>query len=212
MAALEGGDFADSDWALSLLDVFEDYYFATLQPTAPFPTTCPPAWEVAHRLGADPRTTAGDALFLAVNAHINNDLPQALAAQLDREWPMRGSRLASRRHDFWTLTDVIAETIGAAGAPWSLARIVRSWRSDVWDTALALVTASGNRWQTAICEDVEHAALKRAHLIACVRGMREHLIALPTHELHKSFDRHRGTVCRCNIATAPCDTWVSARS
>jgi hypothetical protein len=212
MATLEGGRFADSEWALSLLDLFEDYYFATLREVHPFPSVCPPAWEVAHRLATDPGTSKSDALLLALNAHINNDLPQALATLLERQWPASSAALRRHRQDFWTLTDVIAEAVVDDGRRWALPRIVRSWRGDAWDSALALVTANGPRWQTAICEDIEHAALKRAHLIACVSGMREHLIAMPTHELHRAFDRHRRPRCRCLIASAPCDSWVAVRT
>jgi Family of unknown function (DUF5995) len=211
MSAIEAGRLADPDWSLALLDLFEDYYFATLQSVHPFPSTCPPAWEVAHRLAAEPDTARGDALLLAVNAHINNDLPQALATLLDREWPAQSALLQRRRHDVWTITDVIAQMSGI-DETWALPRIIRAWRGDAWDSAIALVTAASPRWQAAICEDIEHAALKRAHLIACVGGMREHLILLPTHDLHRAFDRHRGRRCRCGIATAACDSWIAAQA
>jgi hypothetical protein len=210
MSALESGRVADSHWTLALLDLFSDFYLATLESVHPFPTAMPPSWEVAHRLAANPNTAHGDLLMLSLNAHINNDLPQALATVLDREWPIPPQLLAIRREDFWRLMDIIAETQHAGCAGWTPERFVLSWRSDVWDTALALVTADDMRWQTAICEDLEHAALKRAHLIACVPAACAHVLALPTYELHRIFDGYRRNPCRCGIAKAACDTWVTS--
>lgn len=210
MSALEADDVEDRDWSLVLLDLFEDFYFATLQSTHPFPSICPPSWHAAHTLAESGAVDAEEALLLALNAHINNDLPQALASLLEREWPARPSRLARRRNDLWTIVDVIAETATVEGGRWSLPRIIRAWRADVWDNSLLLLTAATPRWQSAIAEDIEHAAMKRAHLIACLGGMREHLLVLPTAELHRVFDRHRGRHCRCGLVSAACDSWLSA--
>lgn len=210
MATLESDDIRDPDWAMSLLDLLADYYFATLEPVHPFPSAGPPAWEVAHRLSRDQTLSAGDSLLLGMNAHINNDLPQALAAVLQRDWPMPSARLARRRQDFWAITDVIAATTDCADARRVFSRIIRAWRMDAWETALALVTSGDAGWESAICEDIEHAALKRAHLIACSAGFREHLVAMPNHELHRAFDRHRTPSCRCGIGTTAHDSWSVA--
>lgn len=208
MSALESGRIADANWSLSLLDLFSDFCFATLESLHPFPTVRPPAWDVAHRLAHDGEVPDSAVLMLAFNAHINNDLPQALATRLDREWPMSQRLLTIRREDFWRVTDVMAESEHALPAGWPLRRLLLRWRSEAWDTAMALVTAGDARWRAAICEDLEHAALKRAHVIACMPEPRERLLALRTDELHRVFDRHRSTACRCGIEAAACDSWA----
>ena len=210
IAALESDEIRDPEWCLALLDLCAGYYFATLEPVHPFPTMSPPAWEVAHRLTPDLATSDGDALLLALNAQINNDLPQALATVLDREWPVPSLRLRRRHDDFCTLVDLVADTTTCTSSTWAFARIVRSWGAGTWETALALVTSGDARWRSAICEDLEHAALKRAHVIACMTGLREHLVAMPSHDLHRAFDRLRGGACRCHIAAASVDSWVTA--
>lgn len=210
MSALESGRIADTEWSLSLLDLFSDFYFSTLESVHPFPTTRPPAWEAAHRLAGDGAVPCETVLLAALNAHMNNDLPQALAVRLDREWPMCSTLLRLRQADFWRVTDVIAEAPHAACPGWDLPGLIERWRADAWDNAMSLVTAPDSRWQGAICEDIEHAALKRAHLIACLPAVRQDLVTLPTHELHRVFDDHRDGGCRCGIRTAPCDSWVTA--
>ena len=209
IATLESGAVHDPEWSLSLLELLADFYFATLESVHPFPTVCPPAWEVAHRLAADGAVGDGDALLLSLSAQLNNDLPQALATVLDREWPLPGARLGRRHGDFRTMLDVVAETTECSSASWVFSRILRSWGASAWETALMLVTAGDTRWRSAICEDLEHAALKRAHVIACVTGLREHLVAMPSEDLHRAFDRHRAAVCRCNIAAAGVDSWAA---
>ncbi len=207
MAALESDEIRDPDWTLSLATLLGDYYFATLGSAQPFHSVCPPAWEVAHRLGSEPQTPHDDAVLLGLNAQVNHDLPLTLATLLERDWPMPSARLGRRRQDFLSFVDVIAEATPTPGADWVLPRIVRGWSTDVWETALALLTAGDAAWRSAICEDIEHAALKRAHIIACEAGMREHLVALPSSALHRAFDRHRAGSCRCGIAAARCDSW-----
>jgi Family of unknown function (DUF5995) len=209
VSALESGRIADTDWSLGLLDLFSDYYFATLEAVHPFPTQRPPAWEVAHRLALDPAARCEEVLMLALNAHINNDLPQALATCFDREWPMSPQELRLRREDFWRITDVIAETPHEGSGAWVPGALVLRWRSDAWDTALALLTAPTARWQAAICEDLEHAALKRAHMIACIGVCGEAVLSLSTQDLHGIFDRYRCGACRCGIESAACDSWMT---
>jgi len=228
--SLDSGRFSDPEGALRLLERFSDYYFATIE-LIPFVGTLPPAWQAAHRLAADPNASACEVLLLGLNAHVNNDVPQALADRLAADWPTSPSRLEAIRADFWNIVGVIADSLDAAQqqmatradrllacidvemrplarpAVRSMRDVITAWREGIWEDALTLLTAGDLHWRAAIRDDIEHAAWKRAHLLVCDIDQRDRLVALGTHELHQVFPPH-GPGSACRIGASTCDSWA----
>jgi len=225
LAGIERGRFHDPIWMSRLLEHFADYYFASVTPDVDGSSRVPQAWLAAHRLAQDADTAACEALLLGVNAHINNDLPQATCDLLSEEWPLPGDRLEARHDDFCGINGVIAETMHTAeleivepydhtlamvdgrmppvmrAAEWELQRVISGWRSEVWENALALLTAADQRWRDLIRERIERSAARRAHLFMCEIELREHLITLPAHQLEHMLVQHRHSgACRVDAA------------
>ncbi len=220
LAAVHDGSFRDPDWMLQLLEHFADYYFLTLEPHAGSSPRVPPAWQTAHRLAAQAETTACEALLLGVNAHINNDLPQAVFDTLARDWPLSFERIGDRHEDFCVINEVIAETMDDAQreivepfdhalaaidhelrpvmqvAEWEMHRVITGWRAEVWQHAISLLTVSGEQERVAIVEQIERSAAQRAHLFTCEIEMRELLVSLPARELRHLFPGHAAEGCR----------------
>jgi len=70
--------FADEPWIIELDRTFADLYFSAV---SRYRTgTAPPAWRIAFDAAGSGRTNGVQDLFLGMNAHIQRDLPVALAA------------------------------------------------------------------------------------------------------------------------------------
>ena len=70
--------FLDPDWIFRLSGRFATRYFASLDPDHRSP-----AWAVAHEAAQDPWSSVVENALLGINAHINRDLPMAIADNLD---------------------------------------------------------------------------------------------------------------------------------
>jgi hypothetical protein len=219
------GRFLDSAWVLRLLDEWVEYYLITVEAEGDdLSLVTPPAWADAHGAAALPASTAAEALILGVNAHINNDLPQALCAVLSDEWPLSAQLLDRRRTDFDKMVGVVAETMdgvqtlvtrfdaklvhsrpescGESLTTWDVTRLAESWRSGIWEDALALLTAADLTWSTAIREAIECRATHRAHLLMCQLEAREILVLLPGSALDPAFPNHHDTMS-CRLRRTP---------
>ncbi|HYL72516.1 MAG TPA: DUF5995 family protein, partial [Candidatus Dormibacteraeota bacterium] len=220
-----GGRYLDSAWVLDLLEEWAEYYLVTIEPTDDdLSLVTPPAWAEAHGAALAPMTEAAEALMLGVNAHLNNDLPQALAYALRNEWPLTASRLERRRADFDKLLAVLLDTVDSLqclvarfdevlvpqrrglstvfATSWDVTRLSRSWREGIWQDALTLVTAVDERWSAAIREEIECTAVRRAHLLMCPIERRDELIVMPSRELDRAFP-HLHTAIQCRLSGAP---------
>jgi hypothetical protein len=226
LAGIERGRVHDPIWTSRLLEHFADYYFASVLPGVDGAARVPEAWLAAHRLARDVDTAACEALLLGVNAHINNDLPQATSDLLAEEWPLPADQLEARHEDFSSINGVIADTMHTAeveivepydralaavdgrvprvmrAAEWELQRVISGWRAEVWDNALALLSAVDERWRRLIRERIERSAARRAHLFMCEIELREHLITLPAHQLEHMLAQHTHTGS-CRVDAAP---------
>jgi hypothetical protein len=219
------GRFLDSAWVLRLLDQWAEYYLITVEPEGDdLSLVTPPAWADAHGAAALHSTTAAEALILGVNAHVNNDLPQALCAVLGDEWPLSAQRLERRRTDFDKLVGVVADTMDsvqilvtrfdakllgsqpandvASLITWDVNRLCASWHGGVWEDALSLLTAVDLVWATAIREGIECTATRRAHLLMCTLEERERLMLLPGGALDQAFP-HRHDTVQCRLPRTP---------
>jgi hypothetical protein len=198
-AAGRSGRFEDELWVTRLAERAADLYFLTVEPDIGDPTCLPRAWVAAHTVAARPDRTACDVLLLGLNAHINGDLPRAVCEMLSREWPVLRSRLDRRRADVYAFIDVV---IDAAEARCPVKRISASWRTEVWENALSLLTAADRPWRRGIVESIECTANRRAHLIACDIASRDDLLRIRAHELQRSFPRHHSAES-CRLAVSP---------
>lgn len=75
---LETGFFDDEDAIIQLDRVFANLYFAAYDGYAN--GTAPPAWAIAFDAATHGRTNAAQDIYLGMNAHIQRDLPVALAS------------------------------------------------------------------------------------------------------------------------------------
>ncbi|HEY0816931.1 MAG TPA: DUF5995 family protein [Pseudonocardia sp.] len=70
--------FADPEWVRRLSGRFSTKYFESLAPGNPSR-----AWGCADAVAKDPRSSVVENALLGINAHINFDLPRAIAENLD---------------------------------------------------------------------------------------------------------------------------------
>ena len=198
-AAGHDGTFSDPRWVAQVAEHVADYYFLTVEPDTADPQSLPKAWTAAHHVAACEDVVRTEALLLGLNAHINSDLPHAVYEVLLREWPVARPLLDQRRRDVFSLVDVFSEAANARGP---MRRIVASWRPEVWENALSLLTAVDRPWRRGIVESIECTASRRAHLIVCDIPGRTDLLQMRAHELQRSFPLHHDAAA-CKLGTAP---------
>jgi Family of unknown function (DUF5995) len=196
-AAICAGRFGDPLWMLRVVSGLADHYFLTVQPECDDRSlVTPAAWRAAH--DGPPgglRRSAAEWLALGVNAQLSNDLPQVIGGALHDDWPLRKPQLALRRESIETFADLMGEAVQCAadaleaGSTCCLAlrEAAEAWVLDAWTTAMPLATACTEAWWTAIAEEVECAAARRAHLIACAIPGREELLLQGARRLDHTF-------------------------
>ena len=191
--------FCDSLWVLRLLDQLSDYYYITVEPDGDDRARVTPgAWKAAHAAAESFDTPPLTAIMLGYNAHLSNDLAQAVADLLIAEWPLGNVRLERRYQDFRLACDMIV-----ASAPASRSAVM-AWLDDVWGEAVSLVTAVSEGWRDAIRDSIEHTALRRAHLLACDIDGGSQLLMLTAERLDRCFPpRHEPAACRLQSVLLP---------
>ncbi|MBV8445171.1 MAG: hypothetical protein JOZ92_04570 [Candidatus Dormibacteraeota bacterium] len=209
--------FRDPLWMLRVVSHLAEHYFITVVPESDdLSRVTPPAWRVAHAAAADPQQCApAAALLLGLNAHLSNDLPQAIALTLREDWPLTPGQAAGRTHDLEVLGTLLAEAAACAleadrrgtAHGFCAERIVAAWCDDAWVLAHELATTANAMWWTAMCEEIECTALRRAHLIACDMDHAGDLLGLAGDELHRRFPARHDDGCLLGI---PAPTWGSA--
>lgn len=216
LTAVRNEAFASPIWVTQLLDGLAEYYLITVEAEDDdLRRVTPPAWRAAHAAAISLHTTGREALFLGVNAVINNDLPQAIGDALLAGWPMSNVSLERHHQDVSMMLDIVAAVIdpagdavvpcernrSASGCSSALGQLIDAWRDEAWENAVVMVTASDDRWRDVIREGMELTAVRRAHLITCDITARSHLLALPSHRLDYVFPpRHRPEACRLSVA------------
>ncbi len=187
LAAVERGEFADPVWVGRLLDHFAEYYFVALEGYEAR-AAIPGPWRLAFEAAGEPGWNVIQHLLLGVNAHINYDLVLATCDLLDPEWAaMPESQRASRYQDYCLVNTIIAQTIDAVQdqvlerySPgldwidrglgrldeWMIARLVSSWREEVWKHTLRRVETPLAAGREALRLEVEGAANQTARQIA----------------------------------------------
>ena len=191
--------FSDSQWMMRLLDQLSDYYYITVQPDGDdLSRVTPPAWRAAHDAATFAASAPRIAITLGYNAHISNDLAQAVADLLRAAWPLGNVRLERRYQDFRLAADMIVASVPSHRAA------VAAWLDEVWGAAVSLVTADSDAWRDAIRDGIEHTALQRAHLIACDIERGAQLLQLSADRLDHFFPaRHEAAECRLRQVSLP---------
>lgn len=183
---LEESRFHDREWVRELLHRFADYYFEALvayeQSTAPTPAV----WQLTHDVARQEEISVLQHLLLGVNAHINYDLALALRDLLSAEWEQLSPEATQRRYeDHLLVNQIIAETIDTVQDEvveryvpsmdlvdkllgrmdeWMIAYVIREWRDDVWQSAVALLEAESDEEVDRVRAQVEERALWLARI------------------------------------------------
>ena len=99
--------FKDQDWIVALDVAFANLYFKAINVAQSGAGDVPSAWEPLFETRDQPGITRIQFALAGMNAHINRDLPVALAAlaQQDDAYPARGSE---RFQDFQTVNGLLA--------------------------------------------------------------------------------------------------------
>jgi hypothetical protein len=184
--AIEAGRFGDAVWVRRLLDRFADYYFHAVEAFERDDPATPQAWRLALEAAGRPEVGVLQHLLLGINAHITYDLVFTIAELLDPEWDrLDPSGRSARWDDHRRVDEIIAATIDevqstvvAARSPWLgvvdralgpvdervFGAVIASWRCDVWDHAIAFVSAPPAQ-RAAIAAEVEERAVSRSRLL-----------------------------------------------
>jgi hypothetical protein len=145
----------------------------------------PPAWAIAFQAAADHAMPAAGNLSLGINAHIQRDLPFALAA-IGLVKPDGSSRKTD--HDRVNIflnrvtDDLYAEiaqrfdpTIDDANPPGTaddtgVFQIIPTWREIAWRNAERLVTAATSEERASVADSIEAYAASQAQMIRRAEG------------------------------------------
>lgn len=182
VAGVYGGRFGDARWVHALLHRFAAYYFDALDTFDHALSSAPPVWQLAFEGTNAGERTPIQHLLLGVNAHINYDLVLTLEEILAPEWSdLDPEHRATRYADHCRVNRVIAESIDAvqdtvleprmsvlrvvdtALGPLDemlVARLITSWREDVWRHAQALLACRCDRDRGACLQSVEENAMR----------------------------------------------------
>jgi hypothetical protein len=173
-----------------LAEVFHDMYERALA-AHERGDELPEAWRVAFEAAADADHSAGQDMLLAINAHVQRDMPYAIA-----EVGLRAPDGTSRRDDHNRVNqvlrraydDIVVEVADrydpnlhlAAGQPagadgTGATQLVAGWREGVWRNAERLVAATSPSHREAVAASIELHARTWAESIAAPQapGYRE---------------------------------------
>jgi len=154
--------------------VFAQFYFDAYDRwTAGDYEDVPPAWQIAFDAARDKRVTGSGDLLLGMNAHVNRDLPIALAA-IGIVRPARTSRKAD--HDAINemlnrvVSPLLAEvaqrfdpSVDDVNTPYGLSYTVLMqtlilWRETAWRNAERLATATTDAERQSVVQSIEDYA------------------------------------------------------
>ncbi len=187
LLALEQGQFKDPDWVSELLHHFADYYFEALE-CYDCGREGTRVWNEVHAVTRERKLHRLQCLLLGINAHINYDLVLALYDMLAPEWPtLDEAGRRSRFEDHCMVNSIIAQTIDrvqdeiledndllmaivdrAFGRldEYLISRLIRHWRSEVWEGAESLLRENEPKAREAIRQDLERKVLRLGDILA----------------------------------------------
>ena len=170
--------FLDRDWIYRLSGLFSSLYFASLK--APVGDR---AWRVAHSVAGKRGSSVVQNALLGINAHINFDLPRAIAANLDPAELPDYKVMQRRKFDHDQVNDLLVRTVnpvqkvlaknyepGIAVVDLAMGRLderacawlLRTYRQQVWWNALAFAAAAEGEPQTIVRSKLESDSFQLA--------------------------------------------------
>lgn len=163
--------FLDPEWIFRLSGRFSSLYFESL--TAPEGDR---AWRIAHRVAAQSGSSTVQNALLGINAHINFDLPRAIAANLDPAELSNYEIMQRRKFDHDQVNNLLVRTvdpvqkvlaknyepgIGVADrvlGGWderACGVLLRTYRERVWWNALSYAAATAEPEQKIVRDKLE---------------------------------------------------------
>ena len=172
--------FQDNDAIINLDRAFADLFFAAVDGYEN--GTAPPAWKVAFDAATGGRTNAVQDVFLGMNAHIQRDLPVALAAVglVQADGSTRKADHDAVNEILSGVLDHIEDEVGRLYDPMvSLAdakpspvdemaalEVLKLWREGAWRNAERLSLATSEAERQLVMTQIETYSLIWAQLIA----------------------------------------------
>lgn len=170
--------FLDRDWIYRLSGLFSSLYFASLNAPA-----SDRAWHAAHAVAKQPGSSVVQIALLGINAHINFDLPRAIARNLDPAELPDYKVMQRRKFDHDQVNDLLVRTVdpvekvlaqnyepGIALVDFALGRwdekacawLLRTYRQQVWWNALAFAAAPEGEEQQIVRDTLERESHRLA--------------------------------------------------
>ena len=173
--------FLDRDWIYRLSGLFSSLYFASLNAPA-----SDRAWHAAHAVAKQRGSSVVQNALLGINAHINFDLPRAIAANLDPAELPDYKVMQKRKFDHDQVNDLLVRTVnpvqkvlaknfepGIAVVDFAMGRfderacawLLRTYRQQVWWNALAFAAAPEGEEQQIVREKLERESYRLAERV-----------------------------------------------
>lgn len=173
--------FLDRDWIYRLSGLFSSLYFASLNAPA-----SDRAWHAAHAVAKQPGSSVVQNALLGINAHINFDLPRAIAENLDPAELPDYKVMQKRKFDHDQVNDLLVRTVnpvqkvlaknyepGIAVVDFAMGRLderacawlLRTYRQQVWWNALAFAAAPEGEEQQIVRQKLEQESNRLAEKV-----------------------------------------------
>ena len=207
-ASDQAGYFNDTPWVNHEAAVFARYYFDAYDSwAAGRRDQAPQAWLIAFDAAAGRRVTGSGDLMLGMSAHINRDLPMALAA-IGIATPDGQTRKPDHDKVDQFLNTVIQPVLAEAVARFDpdvdiatpygvgytgLFQLVQAWRERAWRYAELLTEAPTAEARALVVQEIETNAATEAHSLVAAWGY------LPP----VTTTSARDTYCATHNATSP---------
>jgi Family of unknown function (DUF5995) len=173
--------FDDTNYLILEDVLFADYYFRAVDDYI-HGRPVPPAWKIAFDAAVDGDTNGAQDLLLGINAHVQNDQAQVIAALGIRRpdgssgKPDHDRFNAVLERSYGPIVDDIAEHydpfVSFSNAQWNPAddivglEVVKEWREMVWRNAERLTNAGSDEERQQVVSSIEANAAAWAQAIA----------------------------------------------
>jgi hypothetical protein len=184
----EGRDvFMEPGWVRRLSGHFSTLYFKSLKAPA-----TERAWTLAYETAARPGSSVVENAMLGINAHINFDLPRAIAKNLEGDDVGDFMTMQKRKFDHDQVNNLLVRTLnpvqeilakdyepGIAAADWLLGHLdervseaaLRHYRERVWWDALAYASAPDEERKRIVYNKLEWQSHRLAERLSSTKWM-----------------------------------------
>ena len=179
--------FMDPAWVFRLSGKFSTLYFKSLE--APDSER---AWQLAYAVAERPGSSVVENALLGINAHINFDLPRAIAENLQDDDLSDFTTVQRRKFDHDQVNNLLVRTLnpvqkilardyepGIAAADWLLGNLdeqvsaaaLRQYRERVWWDAIAYAAAPTDEDRAIVYNKLEWQSYRLAKRLSRSRWM-----------------------------------------